>query len=145
MERARNQKIDVNFIHSNIFDLKFAPETYDFVYDSGCFHHIPPHRRIGYLGLIAKALKPGGYFGLTCFVEGGELDGSSLSALEVYKLRKMQGGLGFTEEKLRHIFRNLEAVEIRKMKQANEDDGVFGVNGLWTALFRKRNAPNRTI
>ncbi|WP_053368765.1 class I SAM-dependent methyltransferase [Bacillus sp. FJAT-27245] len=138
IERARHHGSDVNFIHSNIFGLNLATESYDFVYDSGCFHHIPPHRRMNYLELVAKALKAGGYFGLTCFIEGGELGGSSLSDLEVYKFRTMQGGLGFTEEKLRHIFRDFEAVELRNMKHVNEHEGVFGVNGLWTALFRKR-------
>ncbi|RDU35280.1 SAM-dependent methyltransferase [Neobacillus piezotolerans] len=145
MERARNQKIDVNFIQSNIFELDVADGNYDLVYDSGCFHHIPPHRRMSYLELIDKALKPGGYFGLTCFVEGGELGGSSISDLEVYKLRTMQGGLGFTEEKLRHIFRDYEVIEIRRMRQATEDERVFGVNGLLIALFRKRNAAHPTI
>ncbi|WP_409274154.1 class I SAM-dependent methyltransferase [Neobacillus sp. SCS-31] len=138
MERARHHKIDVNFILGNIFEFNLINGSFDFVYDSGCFHHIPPHRRMGYLELVANALKPGGHFGLTCFVEGGELGGSSLSDLEVYKLRTLQGGLGFTEKKIRYVFRDFEAVELRKMKQANEHEGVFGVNGLWTALFKKR-------
>ena len=41
--------------------------TYDFEYDSGMFHHIPPHRRITYIELIKSILKPCGYFGLVCF------------------------------------------------------------------------------
>jgi len=46
--------------------------------------------------------------------------------------------LGFTEEKLLFIFDSLEEIEIRRMKEARETDGVFGVSALFTALFRKK-------
>ncbi len=137
-ERAKEKKLTVNFIHNNIFDIKIKDETYDIVYDSGCFHHIAPHRRMGYIHLVKKALKPGGYFAITCFVQGGELGGADISDWEVYKLRSLNGGLGFTEEKLRLIFQDFEEVEIRKMKDVKQSDEVFGVAGLWTALFRKK-------
>lgn len=136
-ERANDQGVEVNFIHSNIFELRIEEGTYDIVYDSGCFHHIAPHRRSNYLDLVMKALKPGGHFAITCFVEGGELGGSDISDWEVYRQRSLHGGLGFTEEKLSAIFDELERIEIRKMKSAGELETVFGVSGLWTALFRK--------
>ena len=136
-ERANVQEVEVNFIHSNIFELQIEEGTYDLVYDSGCFHHIAPHRRNNYLELVMKALKPGGHFAITCFVEGGELGGSGISDWEVYRQRSLNGGLGFTEEKLSTIFDGLERIEIRKMKCAEETETVFGVSGLWTALFRK--------
>lgn len=136
-ERAAERKLDINFIHDNIFDVRIEEDTYDAVYDSGCFHHIAPHRRNNYIELVRKALKPGGHFAVTCFVEGGELGGSDITDWEVYRQRSLNGGLGFTEEKLRDIFGSLEPVEIRKMRKAEATDDVFGVSGLWTALFRK--------
>ena len=97
-ERAKERDLRVNFIHNNIFDIEIEDGTYDIVYDSGCFHHIAPHRRMSYINLVQKALKPGGYFAITCFVQGGELGGANISDWEVYRLQSMSGGLGFTEK-----------------------------------------------
>lgn len=137
-ERAKERGVEVNFIHNNIFDIQVNEGTYDIVYDSGCFHHIAPHRRNNYIELVLKALKPGGHFAITCFVEGGEFGGSDITDWEVYRQRSLNGGLGFTEEKLRIIFGSLEEIEIRRMKEARETDEVFGVSALFTALFRKK-------
>ncbi|MFT4416591.1 class I SAM-dependent methyltransferase [Fredinandcohnia humi] len=137
-ERALKRNVTINFLKMNIFKLDILESTYDFVYDSGYFHHIAPHRRMSYIDLIWNALKPGGYFALTCFVEGGEFGGSPISDLEVYQLRSLQGGLGYTEEKLRQIFSDFEVIELRKMEKRSVTDRVFGVNGLWTALFKKK-------
>lgn len=137
-ERASERGVNVNFILNNIFDVQINEGTYDVVYDSGCFHHIAPHRRSNYIELVLKALKPGGHFAITCFVEGGELGGSDITDWEVYRQKSLNGGLGFTEEKLRTIFESLEEIEIRKMRAAGEMEEVFGVSALWTALFRKR-------
>lgn len=134
-ERAQEKNVQVNFIQSNMFDLEIEEAEYDLVYDSGCFHHIAPHRRIHYLETVKKALKPGGAYSITCFVEGGELGGAALSDYEVYRQRSLMGGLGFTEEKLRTIFKEFELVELRKMKKT---DKAFGVKGLWTGMFKKR-------
>jgi SAM-dependent methyltransferase len=136
-ERAKEKNVHVNFIYNNIFDLQIEEGTYDIVYDSGCFHHIAPHRRMNYINLVKKALKPGGYFAITCFVQGGELGGADITDWEVYKLQSLKGGLGFTDAKLRVIFRDFSEVEIRRMKEIKQSNKVFGVSGLWTALFTK--------
>lgn len=137
-ERAIEKNIHVNFINKSIFNLEIEEGTYDIVYDSGCFHHIAPHRRMNYLALLNKALKPNGYFGLTCFIPGGELGGANISDWEVYRLHSLQGGLGYTEEKLRTIFQDYDVIEIRKMKEIKQENNQFGVPFLWTALFRKK-------
>ncbi|TYS18636.1 class I SAM-dependent methyltransferase [Rossellomorea vietnamensis] len=137
-ERARSKGIDVNFIRENIFCLEYEAGTYDFVYDSGCFHHFPPHRRTSYLELIDRVLKPGGYFALTTFVEGGELGGSEISDWDVYRLKSMKGGLGYSEEKLKEIFDRFKTLEIRLMRELPALSGMFGVSGLRTALFKKK-------
>ncbi|PPA70425.1 class I SAM-dependent methyltransferase [Jeotgalibacillus proteolyticus] len=137
-ERADERGVRVNFIHSNLFRFQFEENTYDIVYDSGCFHHIAPHRRMNYIEMVQKALKPGGYFALTCFVEGGKWGGSDITDWEVYRQRSLNGGLGFTEEKLKTIFSDFEVIDIRRMKNADEDAPVFGVSGLWAGLFKKK-------
>ncbi|MEZ7172986.1 class I SAM-dependent methyltransferase [Sporosarcina sp. OR05] len=136
-ERANEKEVSVNFIHKNIFELQLKEEAYDIIYDSGCFHHIAPHRRMSYLNLLSHSLKPGGYFAITCFVKGGELGGADITDWEVYRRRSLQGGLGFTEESLRTIFNRFEVVEIRRMKDFENDQQCFGTSALWTALFRK--------
>lgn len=136
-ERALDENVKVNFIKQNIFELDIEEGSYDLVYDSGCFHHIPPHRRMDYIDLVTRALKPGGHFALTCFVVGGKLGGSDISDWEVYRGRSMKGGLGFTFEKLTRIFRNFEVVEIRKMNDRSPEEGLFGTSELLAGLFKK--------
>lgn len=136
-ERAREKNVSVNFIKENIFDLDIEWGTYDIVYDSGCFHHIAPHRRMSYIHLVNKALKPNGFFAINCFVQGGELGGADISDWEVYRLRSLQGGLGYTEEKLRVIFKDFKEIEMKRMKESEQPNMVFGKSGLLTALFQK--------
>ena len=137
-ERANERQLDVRFRQGNLFELSIEDGAYDFVYDSGCFHHIAPHRRHDYIRVVTEALRPGGCFALTCFVEGGQYGGSDMTDWDVYRQRSLQGGLGFTEDKLRSIFDTFDILEIRLMQEAAPTDPVFGLSGLWTALFQKR-------
>lgn len=135
-ERAKDKNVSINFINENIFDLYIEEGTYDIVYDSGCFHHIAPHRRMSYIELVKRALKPNGFFAITCFLEGGKLGGAQISDWEVYRLRSLKGGLGYTEEKLRLLFRDFKEIEIRKMEVIEQPNDVFGVPDFLTALFQ---------
>jgi SAM-dependent methyltransferase len=119
----------------SVFDLNPGAESYDLVYDSGCFHHIAPHRRRAYVELVTNALKPGGWFGLTCFRPEG---GSGLSDQAVYEHRTMGGGLGYSEEGLRHIWsRSLRIHVLRQMRKPAKDAGLFGEDFLWVMLAQK--------
>jgi cyclopropane fatty-acyl-phospholipid synthase-like methyltransferase len=120
----------------SIFDFRCDPGHYELVYDSGCFHHIAPHRRPGYLDLLDHALGPGGLFGLACFATG---DGSPiLSDREAYERCSTQGGFSFTEEDLRQIFANrFEMLSLRRMRELPQDSGLFGKSFLWTGILRK--------
>ncbi|MFJ9378764.1 class I SAM-dependent methyltransferase [Streptomyces sp. NPDC101455] len=111
------------------------PGPYDLVYDSGCFHHLPPHRRISYLALLDQVLTPGGHFALTCFAAGGM--GSELPDAELYRGSGLQGGLAYTDDELRWIFGELEVVEVRRMRDESDASPWFGEDFLWTALFRR--------
>jgi cyclopropane fatty-acyl-phospholipid synthase-like methyltransferase len=136
-ERATEKNVSINFINENIFELEIAEGEYDIVYDSGCFHHIAPHRRMSYINLVTKALKPGGFFALTCFITGGEHGGAEISDWDVYRSMSLKGGLGYTEEKLRAIFRDFKEIDIRNMLELEQTNNLFGVKGLLTALFQK--------
>ena len=134
-ERVREAGVSLRLRCQSVFDLGYEPGSCDLVYDSGCFHHIPPHRRRTYVELVTGMLKPGGWFGLTCFRPEG---GSGLSDCEVYERRSLGGGLGYTEEQLREVWSHgLEVRVIRQMKKSGDESKYFGEDFLWVLLARK--------
>ncbi|WHT15957.1 class I SAM-dependent methyltransferase [Crossiella sp. CA-258035] len=132
-ERAAQAGADIRFHHGDAFQLDLDGR-YDLIYDSGCFHHLPPHRRISYLDLLTRLLAPGGHFALTCFAAGGM--GSEVPDAELYREASLFGGLAYTEAELRWIFHGLTEVELRRMRPQPAEDPAFGESFLWTALFR---------
>ncbi|MYW66814.1 methyltransferase domain-containing protein [Streptomyces sp. SID8379] len=135
-ERAAAADASVRFHHGNIFDVQLPHASYDVVYDSGCLHHLAPHRRISYLALLDRLLAPGGHFGLVCFA-AGEM-GSERPDAELYREGVgLEGGLAFTEDELRHVFREFTEVEIRPMAARGAESATFGQPFLLTAMFRR--------
>ncbi|MFB8081762.1 class I SAM-dependent methyltransferase [Streptomyces sp. NPDC056013] len=110
---------------------------YDLVYDSGCFHHLPPHRRVSHLALLDRVLAPGGHFALTTFAAGEGGMGSELPDADFYRKGGLDGGLAYTDASLRGIFADLTDVEVRRMRDETADSPAFGESFLWTALFRR--------
>jgi hypothetical protein len=118
-----------------IFDASVCDGCYDLVYDSGCFHHLPPHRRRDYVELVLRALKPAGSYGLVCFRPEG---GSGLSDQEVYGRRGLGGGLGYSRERLLALWDGrLEILQLRQMVKTSERAKQFGEDFLWVLLARK--------
>lgn len=114
---------------------ELLPGPYDLVYDSGCLHHLPPHRRVGYLRLLERVLAPGGHLAVVCFAAGAM--GTGTPDDELYLRGGLEGGLAFTPEELRWIFQDLEPVETRRMVEQPAGSGLFGQDFLLTALFRR--------
>lgn len=134
-EQAAQAGVNVTLHTRSVFDLELAPGAYDLVYDSGCFHHIAPHRRPGYVQRVATLLKPGGHFGLTCFRPEG---GSALTDLQVYQRRSLGGGLGYTEAQLRVFWSpGLDIEELRPMRDHAAGSVRFGRDFLWVMRARK--------
>ncbi|WIY06511.1 class I SAM-dependent methyltransferase [Amycolatopsis mongoliensis] len=133
---AAERGTGVRFHQADIFAVDLPHETYDLVYDSGCLHHLAPHRRISYLALLDRHLKPGGHFGLACFAAGTGDPGSGteLPDAQLYRDGSLHGGLAYTPDELRRLFDGYTEVELRPMKA---DTGRFGVPFLLVALFRK--------
>lgn len=135
-QRAEEAGAEVRFHNASVFELPIPPATCDLVYDSGCFHHMPPHRRSDYISLVAAALKPGGCLGMTCFRPEG---GSGLSDQEVYERGTLGGGLGYTDARLRELWSGaLEICSLRPMQEMAADSGLFGRSFLWVMLARKK-------
>ena len=129
-QRTAAAGLTVNLIRASVFDLQCADAGYDLVYDSGCFHHIAPHRRAGYVRKVASALAPGGWFGMVCFRPEG---GSGLSDDAVYQRGTLGGGLGYAETRLREVWSEGFTVrEVRQMEKQPAQSGLFGESFLWS-------------
>ncbi|MBI4942796.1 MAG: class I SAM-dependent methyltransferase [Actinobacteria bacterium] len=125
----------LRLVAGDVFAHPVPAGGYDLVHDSGCFHHLPPHRRISYLDLLARALRPGGAFALTCFAAGRM--GSEAPDASFYATGSLEGGLAYSEADLRRIFGHLDVVEIRPMRPQPRDGDLFGEDFLLVALFRR--------
>ncbi|MBZ8141651.1 SAM-dependent methyltransferase [Rubrivivax gelatinosus] len=135
-ERAQRQGVVLDLLQASVFDRPPAVASLDLVYDSGCFHHIAPHRRQGYIRLLARALRAGGLLGLVCFRPEG---GSGWTDDEVYRRGSLGGGLGYTEADLRALWGGcFEIVELRRMHAQPAGSARFGLPGLWVMLARLR-------
>jgi SAM-dependent methyltransferase len=139
-ERAHEAGATVQFRCADAFataDTESAG-SYDLIYDSGCFHHLPPHRRISYLALIDRVLAPGGHLALTCYrFDDGDPGSSEISDEDIYRQRTFPAGLAYTPDSLRWIFSDLTEIELRRMNDEPAESALFGVPFLWTALFRR--------
>jgi SAM-dependent methyltransferase len=133
-EDMTDSRLGITYMHTPFSEMITEHESYDLIYDSGCFHHVKPHRRALYLKKVFNLLKPDGYFGLVCFNEKG---GSSISDYEVYHKKTMEGGLGYSEEKLNKVLiPYFEIVNFREMIEGTEGES-FGLPTMWTALLHK--------
>ena len=103
--------------------------------DSGCFPHMPPHRRSPYVELVVDALKPGGQFAMTCFRPEG---GSGFSDDKVYERKTLGDGFGYTDTQLQKIWSDpLKIWELRQMEQPPEESNLFGLSFLWALLAQR--------
>lgn len=135
-ERVRDAGVAVRLQCRSVFDVAFDPGSFDLVYDAGCFHHLPPDLRRPYVDVVTSALKPGGWFGLTCFRPEG---GSGFSDDEAVQRGSGGGGLGYTEARLRDIWSDgLDVHTVRQMQKPAAGSGLFGEDFLWVMLARKR-------
>ncbi len=119
----------------SLFDFEDNSKSFDFINDSGCFHHIKPHRRHNYFKTILNYLKDDGYFAMTCFNLNG---GANISDYDVYRDYSMHGGIGFSEYKLKKILENyFDIIEFREMQESNNTN-VYGKEFLWAILMKKK-------
>jgi SAM-dependent methyltransferase len=135
-ERARRAGVLVDFRCCSIFDAAITDGSYDLVYDSGCFHHVPPHRRKDYVELVHRAVRPGGSYGLVCFRPEG---GSGYTDQQVYERASLGGGLGYSEDRLRALWNEapFSVQVLRAMHKVDAQGPYFGEDFLWALLAVK--------
>jgi SAM-dependent methyltransferase len=137
-KRVRPVSGSVEFRCCSIFDVQVTAGSHDLVYDSGCFHHLAPHRRKDYVDLVHTALKPGGSYGLVCFRPEG---GSGYTDLQVYQRASLGGGLGYSEERLRALWGRppFSLRALRQMNKTASQQPYFGEDFLWALLATKKS------
>jgi SAM-dependent methyltransferase len=136
-ERAEAAGVRIGFQCRSIFDADVATGSYDLVYDAGCFHHLPPHRRRDYVALVDRALRPGGSYGLVCFRPEG---GSGYTDQQVYERASLGGGLGYSPDRLRALWDSppFRLRALRQMKEQDPPGPCFGLGFLWVLLATKQ-------
>ncbi|MBO0610750.1 class I SAM-dependent methyltransferase [Myceligenerans salitolerans] len=105
---------------------------FDLIYDSGCFHHLAPHRRITYLQRLLPLLRLGGRYAIVAFSQERQ---PSAGDPEVLATGDTAGGTSFTLDDLERIFAALRPVELRAVRSGVE--GTFGADFLNAGLFRR--------
>ncbi len=72
---------------------------------------------------------------MTAFAAGSM--GSERPDEELYRLGALEGGLAYTADELRSLFRDFAPLEVRPMAAQGPDSELFGVPFLLTALFQR--------
>jgi SAM-dependent methyltransferase len=103
---------------------------YDVVYDSGCFHHIAPHRRITYLQRVLPLVRSGGRFAIVTFAAERM---ATATDRDVVITGDTSGGMTFSLDDLRAIFAALAPAELRAVRPGRPDTVAPGF--LNAALF----------
>lgn len=139
--RRRFAGASVEFLELDFLREAVPGGPFDFVYDSGCFHHLAPHRRISYLRSLHQTLAPGGYFGICTFTAGRM--GSDEPDDVLMRSGRLGEGVGYTEAELGEMFSSLELIDAGPMPGAAAvADPVFTQDFLTVALFRKQPSPS---
>jgi SAM-dependent methyltransferase len=67
IKRARQLSNKINFLLDNILETKLNEESFDFIFDRGCFHVLAPEKRTDYVKKVHKILAKDGFLFLKCF------------------------------------------------------------------------------
>lgn len=89
-DQARQQGLNISFQQDDILQSALN-QQFDFIFDRGCFHVLPPAYRADYVRIVKNLLKPQGYLFLKCF-----------SYLE----KREAGPYRFTPEEIKEIFQS---------------------------------------
>ena len=132
--RERSAKSSASYLEGDVLREDIPGGPFDFVYDSGCFHHLPPHRRLSYLAALSACLKPGGLFGICTFAPGQM--GSQADDLTLLRQGRLEGGIAYSLYDLRGVFAGLTLLDSGPLHPPeNEAEAVFAMDFLIAALF----------
>jgi len=125
------------FLQRDFVREKIDGGPFGVVYDSGCFHHLAPHRRISYMRSLDSCLAADGLFGICTFAAGQT--GTDATDETLLAQGRLDGGVGYTVDELQQMFSWLETVEAGPMPAATEVAApAFSQEFLNVALYRRR-------
>lgn len=121
----------IEVVHADFVRGDILSGEFDFIYDSGCFHHLPPHRRGTYIDRVSQLLEGAcGIFGIAAFAsETIDVPGDD----EAIRHPERFNGYTFSRIELPLIFNHLKALDVRPFR--SDIDGTFGPDYLNAALF----------
>ncbi len=131
----RSSGLEATYVEVDFVREPVPGAPFDLVYDSGCFHHLAPHRRISYMEALRDSLAPGGLFGICTFTAGRM--GTTASDADLLLQRGLEGGVAYTLDELQEMFSWLEVVDARLMPPPHDHaEATFSHDFLQVALFR---------
>jgi SAM-dependent methyltransferase len=106
-QRLKTARCEANLVRADVADLPFDDESFDFVTDRGCYHHVEHSRRRKYAREVGRILKPGGRL----LLRGCRVPGAFWVPLEEAELRRVFSRTAFVVSRL-HPFRYEAAAPI---------------------------------
>lgn len=117
-KKAKQAKVDINFLAESFIDLSFKDGAFDFVFDMGCFHHVEVEDRGRFIQGVYRLLKRRGVYMLTCF---SYMNGPAWN--------------NFTRQQIVDLFSVYFQIEKIEHYPSREGDGY--VRFFYTALMKK--------
>jgi len=117
--KAKEENAKCNFVIGNSFQLPFKEKIFDFIFDRGCFHHVPPRKRFEYAIGTNRVLRKSGKMHITAFCYK---TGPAINC--------------FTEQELRDYFSNYFNIE--SLEDATFTERRSGIKRYFYIMFMEK-------
>lgn len=119
-EKTGQAGVTCEFTAGNATELPYADNTFNLVFDRGCFHSIPLQKRKAFIEGVHRVLKPGGKYLLICF---GKISN-----------RRFESPFLLSSEDIQSLF--VPLFEIDYIKEI--PDGRHGFGGLFLSVLMEK-------
>lgn len=92
-EKAVKAGATCDFRVGDVLDMDFPDDTFNLVFDRGCFHNFDPGKRSAFINEIYRVLKPGALYQLNSFSKKGRRWGGPPYGFSPADIRKLFGSL----------------------------------------------------
>ena len=120
-ERCQQAGVSCQLAPGNAVRLPYPDNSFDLVFDRGCFHHIPPQDREAFIQGVHRVLKAGGKYQLICFSD-----------------KDRWAPQGFSREQISEYFSPLFKIESLKEVSFRETSSRFHRH-FYSALMEKKD------
>jgi SAM-dependent methyltransferase len=109
IEKAGESGVSLGLLIGDFVHLPFIGESFGFVFDFGCFHHVDSEYRVEFIEGVHRVLDSGGTYLMVCF---SDKNGRAENHFSRERIRALFGGL-FEIRWMNHVS-SLEADEIER-------------------------------